>query len=150
MNYNNNTFGLLPSKLNPYQQNSHLQCRENTEAASEVAFRLGVCNMTIFDRGWQKCLHDLLLKKYRSIQHTFYQLQFWRLRLYIAYNTTYRGRVALTGRCTYSRSQKYIICLQALPVKRFIRALVWRPLFLSAYTRSTCTKTLSNSAWLQN
>ncbi len=73
-----------------------------------------------------------------------------RLRLYIVYNTTYSGRVILTGHCTYSRSQKSIICIQALPVKRFIRALVWHPLFLSAYTRSMCTKTLSNSAWLLN
>ncbi len=89
-----------------------------------------VCDMTIFDRGRLKVLHDLLLKKYRSIvlQHTFCQLQFWRLRLYIVYNTTYSGRVTLIGHCTYSRSQKYI-CIQALPIKRFIRALVWRPLF---------------------
>ncbi len=28
---------------------------------------LGVCEMTIFDRGRYKCLHDLFLKKYRSI-----------------------------------------------------------------------------------
>ncbi len=73
-----------------------------------------------------------------------------RLRLYIVYNTTYNGRVTLTGHCTYSWSQKCIICIQALSVKSFIRALVWRPLFLSAYTRSTRTKTLSNSAWLLN
>ncbi len=92
-------------------------------------------------------------EEYRSIvlQRTFYQLQFWHLRLYIVYNTTYSGsRVILTGHCTYLRSQKYIICIQALPVKRFIRSLVWRPLFLIAYTRSMRTKTLSNSAWLLN
>jgi len=108
-----------------------------------------------YDDFWSwtiKMSDDLLLKKYRSIvlQHTFYQLQFWRLRLYIVYNTTYSGRVTLTGHCTYSRSQKYIICIQALSVKRLIRTLVWRLLFLSAYTRSTRTKTLSNSAWLLN
>ncbi len=53
---------------------------------------------------------------YMVLQHTFFQLQFWRLHLYIVYNTTYSGRVTLTGNCTYSRSQKYIICIQALPV----------------------------------
>ncbi len=54
-----------------------------------------------------------------------------------------------TLHCTYSRLQKCIICIQALPFKRFIRTLVWC-LFLSAYTRSMRTKTLSNSAWLLN
>ncbi len=46
--------------------------------------------MTIFDRGRLKCLHDLLLKKYRGIVllRTFYQLQFWRHR-HILYNATY-------------------------------------------------------------
>ncbi len=108
---------------------------------------LGVCDMTIFDRGRYKCLHDLFLKKYRSIvlQHTFFQLQFWHLSLYIVYNTTYSGRVTLTG-----VTQKCIICIHALPVKCLIRALVWCPLFLSAYTRSMRTKTRSNSAWLLN
>ncbi len=35
-----------------------------------------------------KMLHDLLLKKYRCIlvQHTFYQLQFWRCRINILYS----------------------------------------------------------------
>ncbi len=44
--------------------------------------------MTIFDK---KCLHDLLLEKYRSIvlQRTFFQLQFWRLRLNKLYIETY-------------------------------------------------------------
>uniref|UniRef100_A0A673GSL9 G protein-coupled receptor kinase n=1 Tax=Sinocyclocheilus rhinocerous TaxID=307959 RepID=A0A673GSL9_9TELE len=42
-----------------------------------------VCDITIFDRGRLKCLHDWLLKKYRSIvlQCTFYQLQFWLVML---------------------------------------------------------------------
>ncbi len=31
------------------------------------------------------------------------------------------GRVILTGHCSYSWSQKYIICIQALPVKFLIR-----------------------------
>ncbi len=39
-------FGLLPSKLNQYQENVSLQCRGNTEAASEVAFR---CIYTLFN-----------------------------------------------------------------------------------------------------
>ncbi len=53
------------------------------------------------------------------LQRTFFQLQFWHLRLYIVCNMTYSGRVTLTGHCTYSRSQKCIICIQALPGKRF-------------------------------
>ncbi len=39
-------FGLLPSKLNQDQRNSSLQCRENTEVASEVACR---CIYTLFN-----------------------------------------------------------------------------------------------------
>ncbi len=37
VNQNNKTFGLLPGKINQYQQNASLQCRGNAEASSEVA-----------------------------------------------------------------------------------------------------------------
>ncbi len=87
----------------------------------------------IFDHGRLKCLHDLLLKKYRRIvlQRTSYQLQFWRRRINIGYCTNDVAHInisvnsTLTGHCTYSQSQKYIICIcfKALLVKRFIRVL---------------------------
>ncbi len=50
--------------------------------------------------------------------------------------------VTLTGHCTYSQSQKYIICMcfKALPVKSFIHVLVWCGLFLSPYILSVQTK----------
>ncbi len=102
---------------------------------------LGVCNMTIFDRVQYKCLHDLLLKKYRSIvlQRTFYQL-FLFFRLNIVYNATYihiSVDSVVERHCTYSQSQKYIIriCFKALLVKGFIHALVWRALFLSLHPK---------------
>ncbi len=81
--------------------------------------------MTSFDHGRYKCLHDLLLKKYRSImlQHIFYVL----------YNATYihisvNSAVELLSRGT---AQKDIICVcfKALPVKLFIHALFWRGIF---------------------
>ncbi len=50
--------------------------------------------------------------------------------------------VTLTGHCTYSQSQKYIICMcfKALPVKSLIHVLVWCRLFLSPYILSVQTK----------
>ncbi len=73
---------------------------------------------------------------------------FWRRRLHVAYCTTphpfsVNSVVELLSQDTaLNRNHKSTLfaCFKALPVKRFIHALVRRPLFLSPYTLRARTK----------
>ncbi len=104
--------------------NTELGCDGLREGRGESRWRLNIV-MSVSHRRWT--MTSSIGPTLIVLQRTFYQLQFWCLCLYILYNTTYSDRITLTGHCTYSRSQKYIICIQALPVKCFIRSV-----FLSA------------------
>ncbi len=108
-----------------------------------------------------KCLHNLLLKKYRSIvlQRTFYQLQFWRLRLYITllYNATcihisVNSAVELLSRDTaLIRNRKRILFAWALkPCRSNVSFARWSDVyfFWAPRTLEACALTLSNSTWL--
>ncbi len=77
------------------------------------------------------------LKKYRSIvlQRTLYQLQFWRRHINILYNATYihisvNSAVELLSRDTaLVHNHKSTLFASALPVKRFLHAVVRHALF---------------------